>query len=184
MPNPDLTAWKKKLRRHLRSVTVENPITASQRIVERLSTIIAAHPEWRCIALFAALPSEPDLQALHSRFQDRKWIYPRVIGDEMMFHEVHQPDKQLVVARWSLREPIESLPLVLPQEIDLILCPGMAFTNDGKRLGKGGGFYDRFLSQCKNDRPYRIGVTFAEHLVDDIPLEPHDATMHAVVCDA
>jgi 5-formyltetrahydrofolate cyclo-ligase len=184
VPNPDLTAWKKHLRRHLRVVRVENSLAASIRIVERLSPLISSHPEWRCIALFAALPSEPNLQELHARFPDRLFAYPRVISDEMVFHAVHQPDQELITARWGLREPIDTLPLVPAQEIDLMLCPGMAFTNDGKRLGKGGGFYDRYLSHLSTHRPYRIGVTFAAYLIDDMPQEPHDSTMHAVVCDA
>lgn len=66
--------------------------------------------------------------------------------------------------------------------IDLIIVPGMAFTDDGKRLGRGGGYYDRFL--CRLDmRPiYRIGVCYPCQLMNELPVESHDVLMNEVYC--
>jgi 5-formyltetrahydrofolate cyclo-ligase len=58
----------------------------------------------------------------------------------------------------------------------------MAFTRDGRRLGKGGGYYDRFLANLQ-PRPYCIGVTFAALLLEQIPMEEHDIKMDQVVSD-
>ena len=60
-----------------------------------------------------------------------------------------------------------------PAAIDIVIVPGLAFTRDGRRLGQGGGFYDRFLAQLPADCT-TIGVGFAEQLLDDLPVEPHD----------
>ena len=62
-------------------------------------------------------------------------------------------------------------------------CPGLAFTADGRRLGQGGGHYDRFLPRLRAGC-VTIGAAFAEQLVDDLPTEPHDVRLDLVVTDA
>jgi len=65
---------------------------------------------------------------------------------------------------------------------DVVIVPGLAFTATGDRLGQGGGWYDRFLSEVRSDCA-SIGVCFAEQLVDALPVESHDVTMDHVVTD-
>ena len=69
-----------------------------------------------------------------------------------------------------------------PASLDVVVVPGLAFTADGRRLGQGGGHYDRFLPRL---RPacVTIGAAFAEQLVDDLPTEPHDIRLTLVVTD-
>ena len=55
--------------------------------------------------------------------------------------------------------------------------PGLAFDHRGRRLGRGAGWYDRLL---QNAGPRRIGVTFADSLVEAVPQEPHDVSMNAI----
>ena len=65
---------------------------------------------------------------------------------------------------------------------DVVVVPGLAFTPTGHRLGQGGGWYDRFLVDVRDDCE-TIGVCFHEQLVDTLPIEPHDVAMHHVVTD-
>jgi len=65
---------------------------------------------------------------------------------------------------------------------DVVVVPGLAFTTDGDRLGQGGGWYDRFLSQVRSDCT-SIGVCFAEQIVDALPVEAHDVVVDHVVTD-
>lgn len=65
-------------------------------------------------------------------------------------------------------------------EIDLMIVPGVAFTPCGKRLGRGKGFYDRYLSR-KGFRAQCVGVCFRHQLLQELPTEPHDYTMHKVI---
>lgn len=67
----------------------------------------------------------------------------------------------------------------LPEMLDLVVVPGVAFTREGARLGRGRGYYDRYLSR-PGLRAFCIGVCFAHQLVDTLPVEPHDRTMDAV----
>jgi 5-formyltetrahydrofolate cyclo-ligase len=66
---------------------------------------------------------------------------------------------------------------------DVVVVPGLAFTLDGRRLGQGGGHYDRFLARLRADCT-TVGAAFAEQLVDDLPTEPHDIRVDMVVTDA
>ena len=81
------------------------------------------------------------------------------------------------------------LTVVVPEEepdpatIDLVVVPGVAFTAAGHRLGQGGGWYDRFLTGLRPGVA-RIGVCFAECLVDELPTEAHDVVMDLVLTDA
>ncbi len=70
-----------------------------------------------------------------------------------------------------------------PLELDVVVVPGLAFTPDGRRLGQGGGHYDRFLSRL-GPTCITIGACFAEQLVTDLPTEPHDRRVDHVATDA
>ncbi len=65
---------------------------------------------------------------------------------------------------------------------DVIVVPGLAFTPDGRRLGQGGGWYDRFLPGRRGDC-VTIGVCFAPQLVADLPTGRHDVIVDVVVTD-
>ena len=65
---------------------------------------------------------------------------------------------------------------------DVVLVPGLAFTATGGRLGQGGGWYDRFLADVRPECT-TIGVCFAEQVVDELPIEPHDVAVDIVVTD-
>jgi len=69
-----------------------------------------------------------------------------------------------------------------PQALDVVVVPGLAFTPDGRRLGQGGGHYDRFLPRL---RPgcITIGACFAEQVVTDLPTEPHDRPVDHLATD-
>jgi 5-formyltetrahydrofolate cyclo-ligase len=68
---------------------------------------------------------------------------------------------------------------VRPEEIDLIIVPGVAFDRQGFRLGYGGGYYDRFLVRAS--RAVRIGVAYPEQLVETVWPEGHDQKLHMLV---
>lgn len=155
---------------------IEAPAAAawSARIAAHLATWLGPQDGLRCIACFAALPGEPDLRELPVLCPDRTWLFPLVGRDHALgFHAVADPST-LVRGSFGIREPDPALhPEVPLDEIDAVLCPGLAFTVDGARLGRGGGFYDRFLGLLPTPGP-RVGVGFSCQLFDEVPTEPHD----------
>ena len=64
------------------------------------------------------------------------------------------------------------------KEVDVFLVPGVAFTATGKRLGRGGGYYDKLLSKYPDT--LKIGITFNERIMQDLPTESHDISMDYV----
>lgn len=65
---------------------------------------------------------------------------------------------------------------------DVVIVPGLAFTTTGRRLGQGGGWYDRFLVEVRDDC-VTVGVCFHEQLLDHLPVDPHDMSVDHVVTD-
>lgn len=89
----------------------------------------------------------------------------------MTFRLVDSLD-QLETVYMKLKEPIVALTKeVGPQEIDLLVVPGVVFSSDGYRIGFGGGYYDRYLTRYQG--PTR-SLAFASQLVDRVPVEAHD----------
>ena len=69
-----------------------------------------------------------------------------------------------------------------PTVPDVIIVPGLGFTPNGARLGRGSGWYDRYLAGRRQDA-VTIGVCFTEQLTDDLPVEEHDRAVDVVVTD-
>ena len=142
--------------------------------VERLPEFRAA----RTVAVFAALPDEPATDEVLARWAStRRVVLPRVEGDAMRFYAC-RPDA-LVFGAFGILAPQGERPCPAG-EIDLVVCPGVAFTADGRRLGRGRGYYDRYLGDPAF-RGFRVGVCYAHQLVDDLPVEPHDVRMDRVI---
>lgn len=174
---------KPELRTLIRARLATIPPGERSRRSRLLCKSVAASREWRdarCIGLFSPLPSEPDINILWQALPPRTACYPRVEGDELCFH--HVPDlASLRPSRWGLLEPLpETSTLVPPAALDLIIVPGIAFTHDGHRMGRGRGYYDRFLAQCPE--AVLIGVCFSEQLVPALPLESHDVPVQHLFC--
>lgn len=132
----------------------------------------------RVVALFASLPDEPDTSLLIEELAGRcNIVLPRINGAYMDFYPYSR--EGLHSGAYGIMEP-DGETAVAPSEIDVIIVPGVAFSSDGRRLGRGKGFYDKFLSDDKTGA-YKIGVCFMQQLRDYIPCEPHDARMDAVI---
>jgi 5-formyltetrahydrofolate cyclo-ligase len=165
---------KAELRRALRRSRpdAESQAGQSAAIRQRLRAWLEPHPA-RTLATFAALPGEPRLLELLAELPDRRWALPRVVGDRLDFHLATPVD--LVAGAFGILEPSPAAPLCPPEEIELFLCPGMAFTDSGSRLGRGMGYYDRALAAAP--AAIRVGVGFREQVVSELPLETHDQSM-------
>ena len=69
-----------------------------------------------------------------------------------------------------------------PDEVDLVIVPLVAFDENGNRIGHGGGYYDRFLK--KYPRAKKIGLAYELQKIDEVPAEPHDVPLDAVITEA
>lgn len=91
------------------------------------------------------------------------------------------PPGQLAPGRWGIWEPTDEAPLLSDySRLDLVVVPGVAFSSDGKRLGRGKSFYDRFLPLVP--RAAFVGVCYPCQVVEQIPADPWDIGMNIVCC--
>lgn len=130
---------------------------------------------------FAPLRQEPDWTAALAA--GWKIALPRIEQERLVFHHVDSLDV-LVSGAFGTREPVNELGTVAPiSSARAVLVPGVAFDRLGRRLGRGGGFYDRFLA-VTGPQVLKIGVCFDLQIVEEVPSEPHDVRMDAVVTES
>lgn len=130
------------------------------------------------ILLYHALPDEPDISSILRKWsKNKKMLLPAVIGNELELR-CYRSDSDMQQGAYGIQESTGEA-FSQYDEIDLAIIPGVAFTHQGKRLGRGKGYYDRLLPKLKN--AYKIGICFPFQIVDDIPAEEHDVTMDEVL---
>ena len=105
-----------------------------------------------------------------------RWVYPKVRGHELTFHS----GEILTPGEFGILEAPDGSPEIPLSEIDLFLCPGLAFDLTGGRLGRGRGFYDRLLARARPDA-IKLGICFPQQIVSNTFSEPHDIHMDQVV---
>ncbi|MFI3259592.1 MAG: 5-formyltetrahydrofolate cyclo-ligase [Rikenellaceae bacterium] len=149
-------------------------------IIEQSTYFATSHT----IALFASLPDEiPSCGAIERWYEmGKRVVLPRIEGDGVMNFYLYSPET-LAKGSFGISEPKSGVSTFIePSQIELMVVPGVAFCLDGKRLGRGRGFYDRYLSQ-EGFSAHTIGVGYSHQLLNSIPFEPHDITLDEVITD-
>ena len=186
-----MTAETKALKRELRSELIaararlsqEQRFERSRLVAERLDALplLAAA---RVVALYAALGTEVDVGATSRRLSARgvRCLFPRTVpGARRLLFCACEPF-ELVPGPLGAAEPPPSARLVALEEIDAFVMPGVGFSEDGLRLGRGGGYYDVTLKEAA--RAARVGVGYDLQLRPALPREPHDVPLDAVVTES
>lgn len=143
---------KKALRE--RYILARKSLTPEERAEksEQVCRAIASMPEYKeasVIMLYHGMPGELDIQPLvrHPASLGKHFVYPVCLSRTEMAAMIPGGWRE---GAFGIHEPDPALSrVVAPEEIDLVVCPGVAFDSEGTRLGMGRGFYDRFLPACK-----------------------------------
>ena len=134
------------------------------------------------VAVYLASRDEIDLRAYIEKLLRRgcKVVAPRWNGETYDLAVLKGLDaERLRRGPMGILEPAEA-EIVQPQDVFVWIVPGLAFTRDGRRLGYGGGWYDRFLAAAPKDA-VKLGVAYSFQIVDDLPAEPHDIPLTAII---
>lgn len=142
----------------------------------------------RTVGLYVASDGEPDLEPLRQRLlAARKRVALPVVRRDgrMEFFRVKR-QTPLVTGRFGIAEPAPGTAYVAPMGIDVLLMPLVAFDDAGNRLGRGAGFYDRFLGRLPPAlRPRLIGVAHeVQHSAQPLPADDWDVPLHGVLTEA
>lgn len=174
---------KTSLRKHIREIKRQYPDKQLEEmslpIVERL----LAHPaviEARIILMYYSLPDEVDTHNTveQLRRQGKTVLLPRVVDDGRMEIRMYETPDDLVKGHYGIMEPAGK-PYTAYADINVAVVPGMAFDREGHRLGRGKGYYDRFLP--KATEAYKIGVCFDFQKLDEIPSDKYDVKMDCII---
>ena len=153
-----------------------------QRVVASLCSIIAERKP-RVVALFAPLGDEVQILPLVENLpRDCRLLLPRVVDTadgtpSMEFYDYNA--SALTVGSYGIMEPQGTVACAV-EEIDLMVVPGVAFSADGVRLGRGKGYYDRYIAR-KGFRAYTIGVCYDCQMLGQLPCDEHDRRVDSVI---
>jgi 5-formyltetrahydrofolate cyclo-ligase len=130
------------------------------------------------ILLYHSLPDEVATSSLLDELTNKTILLPRVINEEEMELRYYTGRQDLHTGAFGIMEPCGKL-FTEYKEIDVAVVPGMAFDTAGHRLGRGRGYYDRFLSRVPYI--YKIGVCFHFQLLGSVPSDENDIPMDLVI---
>lgn len=129
------------------------------------------------------LSTEPLIDALLRRPGVAVFV-PRLIGAGGMVLIDLRRGGPLRLNRHRTTEPRGSRPRIAAAQLDVLIVPLLAFDGAGRRLGMGGGYYDRVLAPLiGRHRPWRVGYAYAAQQVTEVPCDPWDVPLHAVVTE-
>jgi len=135
--------------------------------------------------VFLSLPTEIDTTPLVLRaWQDRKRVLaPKVSWNQrrMLPIEIRSLTQDLAIANMGIREPVTGIPFPVSL-IDMVIVPGLAFDEYGNRLGRGRGFYDRFLAHPEFDG-VACGLALEVQIMPSVPVGPLDRHVDMVITD-
>ncbi|MBR2114934.1 MAG: 5-formyltetrahydrofolate cyclo-ligase [Prevotella sp.] len=164
---------KQELRQHIRTLK-------QQHLTGERSTLNVQWSTFNVILLYSALPDEVPTQALMDDLvaQGKTVLLPRVINDRDMELRRYTGPQDLQEGAYGILEPTGER-FTDYEAIDVAIVPGMAFDAEGHRLGRGKGYYDRFLSRVPH--LYKIGLCFSWQMVDHVPCDEHDVVMDQII---
>lgn len=182
---------RKTIRERKRCFAQEELDEMAFAIISRLTV----HPRFaaaRTVMLYHSLPDEVDTHHLLAAMTassaitaktanplaGKTILLPRVTSDTGMELRIYTGPDDMQRGAFGIMEPCGSV-FTRYGEVDLAVIPGMAFDAAGHRLGRGKGYYDRFLPLIP--QAYKIGVCFPFQIVDSVPTEPTDVAMDEVM---
>ncbi len=178
---------KSEIRKRIKVANIA--LSTQQRIAaaEVIFNTIESLPQFKTaknIALFISLPDEVPTRHTLERWSKagKNTLLPRVEGSAINFYKASECS--LCHGAYNIIEPtpLNNDALVSPSQIELMITPAVAYTKEGARLGRGGGFYDRYLSQASFNS-FKIGICYRHQLLDTLPTEEHDQRVDIVITD-
>ncbi len=192
MESTTTTELKKRLRREIslwEAAQEERSLRESDAALFRRFLSLPQVERCETLLLFWGVGAEPDtgtlVQSLTQR--GRRVALPRCLRGGGLEFRLFQGREEMTPNRFGIPEPSDQCPVVAPCEAQLALIPAMCYDKRGMRLGRGGGYYDRFLAGFSG---LSVGLCRDALLRQSLPTQPHDmgvslvVTQSSVICPA
>lgn len=180
---------KKELRQQLRArMAAISPADLHERSIRACAHLTQTREYARAeiIMVFLSLPTEVDTTSLVLQaWRDRKRVLaPKVSWEQrrMLPIQINSLSDDLSESPLGIREPAEGMPIPL-LNIDVVVVPAIGFDLKGNRIGRGRGFYDRFLAH-RDWQGVACGLALEDQVVEQVPTSEHDKPVQMLVTDA
>ncbi len=176
---------KKELRRYIREQKRHfTPQQLGEMSLSIMSSLLSHSQIQKAdsVLMYHSLPDEVDTHSALDQLlaMGKKVLLPKVISDtEMTIHEYTGKESLQPSEPYGILEPTTPELSIINCQLSIAIVPGIAFDRQGHRLGRGKGYYDRFLSRITNI--YTIGVCFPFQLVESVISEETDILMDEVI---
>lgn len=184
---------KSTLRKKMKAVIASIPSELKQLQSETVTSLLKTLPEYqKSLRISVYLNMDDEIRTrpiVEHIFQSGKVCFiPRYSKSDMVMVRLKSMEdlKSLPKTKWNIQQPLETDQREDALEtggLDLVIVPGLAFSKTGDRMGRGKGYYDRFLSICraKNKNLVTVALAFKEQILENIPTEPHDTKIDLVL---
>ncbi|GMV79279.1 MAG: 5-formyltetrahydrofolate cyclo-ligase [Planctomycetota bacterium] len=180
------TELRRRVLAAIEALSPDERTARSERAQDRMIEL----PEFQCArAVFAyvADDTEADTRRIVAAAlaAGKRVALPRVdvVSKAMSPREIRDPRSDLESGAFGIPAPRANCPEIPLAELDLVLVPGRVFDARGRRMGRGGGFYDRLLA-APELRAAIVALAFDCQVVDEVPHEPHDKPVAAIVTES
>ncbi len=170
---------KKELRQIIRQRKEQHTADESSFVIDNLKKNLR-FAKANTLLLYNALPDEVQTSELIESLvaESKTVLLPRVTNATYMELRRYTGINDMQVGAFGIMEPTGEL-FTDYDKIDVAVIPGMAFDNEGHRLGRGKGYYDRFL--CKMPGVYKIGICHLWQMVANVPSDEYDIKMDCII---
>ncbi len=180
------SALRQQLRQRRRDIPAAQRLAAAEQLADALLALPFAPTDGH-VAGYWALDGEIALHRWQMRLPDTAtYCLPVLAGDTLRFAP-WRPGQPLTANRYGIPEPDVAIGDTLaPAQMALVVAPLVGFDAQGRRLGMGGGWYDRSFGfrQSRPAPPWLVGVGFSVQQVDALPVQPWDVAVDAICTDA
>lgn len=134
----------------------------------------------KVIGIYYSLPSEVDTHTLieYALSIGKVVCLPKIVKDEMKFYKIDYGTRLKKSKFGVLEPPSKKVNLILVDDIDLLIVPGICFDINRNRIGFGKGYYDKYIS---NHYINTIGICFSEQIIDHIKTDKHDVKVNKLI---
>ena len=184
-PDPQIQAAKRALRRAVLAAVAAMTPAEKTAASARARAVLTAQPLWReakSVLFYAPMAGELDVWPLLDealalgKAVGLPWYDPET--GRYSVRQVRDPSRDLQPGRYGIREPAPHCAGFLLKRLDLILLPGVAYDLQGRRLGRGKGYYDQLLAGLHG---LSCGVGFEAQIVSAVPVDTHDRRVNCIL---
>lgn len=177
---------KKELRKQLkaqRNALSLEEVRSSSKLVTSFILESEVYKKAQHILGYLAFGKELNVDAvLLQALKDGKQVYvPHIISSTEFEAVKLESFQNLVLDCYGIRSVAESVKVLKPEKLDLVLVPAVAFAKDGSRLGMGAGYYDRFLLKCP--QAVKLGMAYKALLQEKLPADAYDVPVQYLVTE-